>query len=414
MTRIATHRLTTSSDRLLTGLEVYRVGGAVRDARLGWPWHECDFVVVGATVEDMQSRGFRPVGRDFPVFLHPKTQEEYALARTERKSGHGYVGFSVHASPEVTLEEDLIRRDLTINAMAEPLDSQPGQGELVDPYGGLADLEARVLRHVSAAFSEDPLRVLRVARFLARYQGLGFTVADETRRLMVSMVESGEVSHLVAERVWKETEKALGEASPEAYFQLLDELGALAVLMPALARDAEMLRQALVKLDHLPRRLADEAEMVCWRMARLVEHLDRDEIEVLAQDLRLPSAVRDAAQQARLCRELREAAQRKGGVTATDLKAWLDGVDAWRRGERQQVLVALLAVDDTGLARLGNAVWKAATAVSPQSLVAQGLKGAEIGRALSEQREQAIDTALSEWHLMPEVHAPQCGCGHGH
>ncbi|MGO2414507.1 MULTISPECIES: polynucleotide adenylyltransferase [Cobetia] len=414
MTRIATHRLTTSSDRLLTGLEVYRVGGAVRDARLGWPWHECDFVVVGATVEDMQSRGFRPVGRDFPVFLHPKTQEEYALARTERKSGHGYVGFSVHASPEVTLEEDLIRRDLTINAMAEPLDSQPGQGELVDPYGGLADLEARVLRHVSAAFSEDPLRVLRVARFLARYQGLGFTVADETRRLMVSMVESGEVSHLVAERVWKETEKALGEASPEAYFQLLDELGALAVLMPALARDAEMLRQALVKLDHLPRQLADEAEMVCWRMARLVEHLDRDEIEVLAQDLRLPSAVRDAAQQARLCRELREAAQRKGGVTATDLKAWLDGVDAWRRGERQQVLVALLAVDDTGLARLGNAVWKAATAVSPQSLVAQGLKGAEIGRALSEQREQAIDTALSEWHLMPEVHAPQCGCGHGH
>lgn len=414
MTRIATHRLTTSSDRLLTGLEVYRVGGAVRDARLGWPWHECDFVVVGATVEDMQSRGFRPVGRDFPVFLHPKTQEEYALARTERKSGHGYVGFSVHASPEVTLEEDLIRRDLTINAMAEPLDSQPGQGELVDPYGGLADLEARVLRHVSAAFSEDPLRVLRVARFLARYQGLRFTVADETRRLMVSMVESGEVSHLVAERVWKETEKALGEASPEAYFQLLDELGALAVLMPALARDAEMLRQALVKLDHLPRQLADEAEMVCWRMARLVEHLDRDEIEVLAQDLRLPSAVRDAAQQARLCRELREAAQRKGGVTATDLKAWLDGVDAWRRGERQQVLVALLAVDDTGLARLGNAVWKAATAVSPQSLVAQGLKGAEIGRALSEQREQAIDTALSEWHLMPEVHAPQCGCGHGH
>ena len=403
MTRIATHRLTTSSDRLLTGLEVYRVGGAVRDARLGWPWHECDFVVVGATVEDMQSRGFRPVGRDFPVFLHPKTQEEYALARTERKSGHGYVGFSVHASPEVTLEEDLIRRDLTINAMAEPLDSQPGQGELVDPYGGLADLEARVLRHVSAAFSEDPLRVLRVARFLARYQGLRFTVADETRRLMVSMVESGEVSHLVAERVWKETEKALGEASPEAYFQLLDELGALAVLMPALARDAEMLRQALVKLDHLPRQLADEAEMVCWRMARLVEHLDRDEIEVLAQDLRLPSAVRDAAQQARLCRE-----------TATDLKAWLDGVDAWRRGERQQVLVALLAVDDTGLARLGNAVWKAATAVSPQSLVAQGLKGAEIGRALSEQREQAIDTALSEWHLMPEVHAPQCGCGHGH
>jgi len=154
--------------------------------------------------------------------------------------------------------------------------------------------------------------------------------------------------------------------------------------------------------------------MVCWRMARLVEHLSRDEIDALAQDLRLPSAVRDAAQQARLCRELNEASRREGGVSAADLKAWLDGVDAWRRGERQSVLVALLAVEDKGLARLGNAVWQAATAVSPQSLVEQGLKGAEIGRALSEQRQQAIEQALSEWQAMPEVHAPHCGCGHSH
>lgn len=414
MTRSAPHRLDASSDRLLQGLEVYRVGGAVRDARLGWPWHECDFVVVGATVEDMQARGFRPVGRDFPVFLHPQTQEEYALARTERKSGHGYVGFTVHASPDVTLEEDLVRRDLTINAMAEPLDSPPGEGELVDPYGGLADLEARLLRHVSDAFSEDPLRVLRVARFLARYQGLGFTVAEETRALMQGMVESGEVSHLVAERVWKETEKALGEASPEAYFQLLDELGALSVLMPALAREARALESALERLDRLPRQLVDEAEMVCWRMARLVEHLSREEIDTLAQELRLPSAVRDAAQQARLCRELNDASHREGGVQAEDLKVWLDGVDAWRRGERQSVLVALLAVEDKGLARLGNAAWQAATAVSPQSLVAQGLKGVEIGRAMGEQRQQAIAEALREWRATPEVHAPHCGCGHAH
>lgn len=414
MTRSAPHRLDASSDRLLQGLEVYRVGGAVRDARLGWPWNECDFVVVGATVEDMQARGFRPVGRDFPVFLHPQTQEEYALARTERKSGHGYVGFTVHASPDVTLEEDLVRRDLTINAMAEPLDSPPGEGELVDPYGGLADLEARLLRHVSDAFSEDPLRVLRVARFLARYQGLGFTVAEETRALMQGMVESGEVSHLVAERVWKETEKALGEASPEAYFQLLDELGALSVLMPALAREARALESALERLDRLPRQLVDEAEMVCWRMARLVEHLSREEIDTLAQELRLPSAVRDAAQQARLCRELNDASHREGGVQAEDLKVWLDGVDAWRRGERQSVLVALLAVEDKGLARLGNAAWQAATAVSPQSLVAQGLKGAEIGRAMGEQRQQAIAEALREWRATPEVHAPHCGCGHAH
>lgn len=414
MPHAAPTHLTRSSDMSLSGLEVYRVGGAVRDARLGWPWHECDYVVVGATVEEMQSRGFRPVGRDFPVFLHPKSQEEYALARTERKSGHGYVGFSVHASPDVTLEDDLIRRDLTINAMAEPLDSTPGEGELIDPYGGQKDLEARLLRHVSTAFSEDPLRVLRVARFLARYQGLGFSVADETRELMLGMVESGEVSHLVAERVWKETEKALGEASPEAYFQLLDSLGALAILMPALARDDAALTSALARLDRLPRLLVDEAEMVCWRMARLIEHLSREEIDVLAQDLRLPSGVRDAAQQARLCRELGEASRREGGVDAADLKAWLDGVDAWRRGERQGVLIALLAVEDRGLARLGNAVWQAATAVSPQALVAQGLKGAEIGKAMAERRQQAVEQALSEWRATPEVHAPHCGCGHGH
>mgnify|MGYP003124791059 CR=1 FL=1 len=153
--------------------------------------------------------------------------------------------------------------------MAEPLDSTPGQGEVIDPYGGMADLEARVLRHVSSAFSEDPLRVLRVARFLARYQGLGFTVAEETRQMMVAMVESGEVSHLV-KRVWKETEKALGEASPEAYFQLLDELGALTVLMPPLTRDAAQLTAALARLDRLPRQLVDEAEMVCWRASRHV------------------------------------------------------------------------------------------------------------------------------------------------
>ncbi|MGS0468390.1 hypothetical protein ACU8V3_15650 [Cobetia marina] len=184
--------------------------------------------------------------------------------------------------------------------------------------------------------------------------------------------------------------------------------------MPALAREARALESALERLDRLPRQLVDEAEMVCWRMARLVEHLSREEIDTLAQELRLPSAVRDAAQQARLCRELNDASHREGGVQAEDLKVWLDGVDAWRRGERQSVLVALLAVEDKGLARLGNAAWQAATAVSPQSLVAQGLKGAEIGRAMGEQRQQAIAEALDEWRATPEVHAPHCGCGHAH
>ncbi len=211
----------------------------MRDARLGWPVTDVDWVVVGATPEAMRQRGFKPVGRDFPVFLHPESHEEFALARTERKSGHGYTGFEIHASPSVTLEEDLARRDLTINAMAET-----PSGELVDPFGGRDDLEARVLRHVSPAFIEDPLRVLRVARFLARYAGLGFVIADETLALMHRLVASGEIAHLVAERVWAETEKALGEPWPDVYFQTLDDCGALAVLMPELVADDAQLDDA--------------------------------------------------------------------------------------------------------------------------------------------------------------------------
>ena len=188
-------------------MEVYLVGGAVRDALLGRPVTERDWVVVGATPEILLSQGYKPVGQDFPVFLHPGSGEEYALARTERKSGHGYHGFICDATPAITLEEDLLRRDLTINAMAQRPD-----GTLVDPYGGQADLENRVLRHVSAAFGEDPLRVLRVARFAARYAPLGFTIAPETLALMQRMSHDGEISHLTPERVWQETRKALAEA----------------------------------------------------------------------------------------------------------------------------------------------------------------------------------------------------------
>jgi len=208
----------------------YLVGGAVRDARLGLPVKERDWVVVGATPEEMVAQGYRPVGKDFPVFLHPKTQEEYALARTERKSGRGYHGFQFHTGPEVTLEDDLWRRDLTVNAMAQGED-----GTLVDPHGGQRDLDARLLRHVSPAFAEDPVRILRIARFAARFASLGFRVADETMELMRSMVEAGEVDHLVAERVWKETERALMEPRPGTFFEVLHACGALARVMPELA-----------------------------------------------------------------------------------------------------------------------------------------------------------------------------------
>jgi tRNA nucleotidyltransferase (CCA-adding enzyme) len=208
-------------------MRVYLVGGAVRDRLLGLPVRERDWVVVGATPAELERAGYLPVGREFPVFLHPTTHEEYALARLERKVAPGYRGFTTRFSPEVTLEEDLKRRDLTINAMAES-----ETGELIDPYGGQADLAARVLRHVSESFSEDPVRVLRAARFAARFAGRGFRVADQTLGLMRRMVASGEVNALVPERVWQETERALGEEHPEVFFATLRDCGALAVIFP--------------------------------------------------------------------------------------------------------------------------------------------------------------------------------------
>ncbi len=211
-------------------MQIYLVGGAVRDELLGLAIKDRDWVVVGASADDLLAQGFRPVGRDFPVFIKPDTGEEYALARTERKSGHGYAGFQFHASPEVTLEEDLARRDLTINAMA-----QSEQGELVDPYGGEKDIAARKLRHVSDAFSEDPLRVLRVARFAARFAPLGFDVADDTLDLMRQISHSGELEHLTTERVWQEFERALATDHPLVFLAVLKQVDALDRLLPEFA-----------------------------------------------------------------------------------------------------------------------------------------------------------------------------------
>ena len=208
-------------------MKVYLVGGAVRDALLGRAVKERDWVVVGATPAELEAQGYTPVGREFPVFLHPVTHEEYALARLERKTAPGYRGFIADFAPTVTLEEDLLRRDLTVNAIAQDTD-----GTLIDPYGGRRDLEARLLRHVSPAFAEDPVRILRVARFLARFAPLGFSIAAETVQLMRGMVDSGEVDALVPERVWKEMEKALGEPRPDAFITALRDCGALAKLLP--------------------------------------------------------------------------------------------------------------------------------------------------------------------------------------
>jgi tRNA nucleotidyltransferase (CCA-adding enzyme) len=208
-------------------MKKYEVGGAVRDALLGLPVAERDWVVVGAGPADLLALGYKQVGRDFPVFLHPESHEEHALARTERKTGPGHTGFSFDTSPTVTLEDDLRRRDLTINAIA-----RDEHGQIIDPYHGCADLAARVLRHVSAAFREDPLRVLRTARFAARFQDLGFTIAPETLRLMQTMVEDGELETLQPERVWQETEKGLATSRPDVYFETLRACGALARVFP--------------------------------------------------------------------------------------------------------------------------------------------------------------------------------------
>lgn len=208
-------------------MKIYLVGGAVRDGLLNLPVKDHDWVVTGATPDVLLKQGYKPVGKDFPVFLHPKTGEEYALARTERKTAKGYHGFSFYAAEDVTLEEDLQRRDLTINALA-----QDGEGNIIDYYQGRQDLEQRILRHVSSAFREDPVRILRIARFLARFRYLGFRIADETLQLMKAMVDAGEVNALVAERVWQETERALGERHPEAFFETLRACGALKVLFP--------------------------------------------------------------------------------------------------------------------------------------------------------------------------------------
>ncbi len=213
-------------------MQIYLVGGAVRDALLGLPVKDKDYLVVGSTPEALNSQGYQQVGADFPVFLHPETQEEYALARTERKNGVGYNGFLCDFSPEVTLEQDLIRRDLTINALAQ----DPTSGQIFDFFCGQADLEQKILRHVSPAFAEDPLRVLRVARFAARFYSLGFTIADETLNLMRKMTACGELNHLTAERVWLETQKAFATDSPHIYFAVLREIGALEVLFPELER----------------------------------------------------------------------------------------------------------------------------------------------------------------------------------
>lgn len=373
-------------------MQTYLVGGAVRDALLGRTIKDRDWVVVGATPEDMKRQGFRQVGADFPVFLHPQTHEEYALARTERKKGHGYHGFEVHSTPDVTLEDDLRRRDLTINAMAQAED-----GEIVDPFGGQQDLERKLLRHVSPAFAEDPLRILRVARFAARFAPLGFSVAPETNDLMREMVESGEVEHLVPERIWQETQRALHEHRPDVYFHVLQHCSALARLIPPLAsaleaNDNPPPLQALVTAS----RASNQTPV---RYAALIGGLDvPSAVDALSQRLRAPN---DCQALAVLVSANADALLGPAPEDADQLLDVLDRCDAWRRPERfDDLLIAIAALGEATGRRLDRERIKraldAARAVDPQALMAEGHKGKALGDAIRRTRHARIAIALNE------------------
>lgn len=400
-------------------MQIYKVGGAVRDRLLGRTVSDIDWVVVGATAQEMQALGYRPVGADFPVFLHPQSGEEYALARTERKSGRGYGGFTFHASPEVTLEEDLIRRDLTINAMAED-----EQGTVYDPYHGQKDLEARILRHVSPAFAEDPLRVLRVARFAARYAGLGFRVAPQTIELMRQLSESGELQALTAERSWKEIARALMEDQPQVFIQVLRDCGALKELMPELdalfgvpqpaahhpeidsgIHTLSVLEQAALHqqplsvrwaclLHDLGKGLTPEEE---W--PRHIAHEQRGLKLIKAVNQRF-KAPRECQELAMLVGEYHTHCHRALELKASTLLELLQIFDVYRRPQRFEEFIAACEMDARGRKGLEQRDYPqadylrgaaaAARAVQVQPLVQQGLTGQALGEALKGERLKAL------------------------
>jgi len=352
-------------------MQVYLVGGAVRDERLGIPHRERDWCVVGATPEELETQGYRRVGKDFPVFLHPETKEEYALARTERKTAPGYHGFAFDFSPAVSIEDDLKRRDLTINAMAKDAD-----GRLIDPYNGAADIEERVLRHVSDAFPEDPVRILRVARFAARFHALGFRVAPETMTLMRSMVDNGEADALVPDRVWKETEEALRGPSVRVFFEVLRECGALRALFPevdALFGVPQPLRwhpeidtgiHVLMVLDQAEKlsrdleirfaALTHDLGKATTPKSRLPSHpgheaRGRDLILKMADRLPVPKACRDLAM---LVAEFHTHCHRVLELRDKTVLEMLERTDAFRRPDRFEQLIVTCEADARGRAGL--------------------------------------------------------------
>jgi tRNA nucleotidyltransferase (CCA-adding enzyme) len=400
-------------------MQTYLVGGAVRDMLLGRPARERDWVVVGATPASLLAQGFRPVGKDFPVFLHPESNEEYALARTERKTAPGYHGFAVRAEPDVTLEQDLLRRDLTINAMALDAD-----GRLIDPHGGRNDLDARLLRHVSPAFGEDPVRILRVARFAARLAPLGFRVAPETDELMRGMVAAGEVDALVPERVWAELAKALVEPAPGAFFEVLRGCGALARLFPEIDRlfgvpqppqhhpEIDTGAHTLLVLAQAVRLSADPTVRFAalthdlgkgltppelWPKHHGHEQAGLAALDSLCERLKVPNAYRRLAERVMRYHGHAHKALELRASTVVDL---LQRLEAFRQKDALEPF--LLACEADARGRPGfearpypEAAWlkaarEAAAAVPVQPLLERGFRGAELGRELRLARIGAV------------------------
>lgn len=364
-------------------MNIFLVGGAVRDQMLNYPVYDKDWVVVGADVQSMIDAGYLPIGSDFPVFLHPQTKEEYALARTEKKNGTGYKGFDFYASADVTLEQDLSRRDLTINAMA-----MDPHGNIYDPYGGQKDLTQKRLRHVSPAFSEDPLRVLRVARFAARYAHLGFTVATETTHLMQQISDAGELEHLTKERVWQELEKALQEQSCLVFFQVLNSCGALARLLPQLEQLCNNLSLTTPLIIQKVNDLPSAAQRFSWIVYQALKHLPLaqsiEEAERLSLELRCPNSVKTSlvdtlkfyklikhwdSSQAQLKLDFIQSVNLlKSPVRFTQLRAVFLALESDNRLEAKLESIEILVQE--------------LNKISPQVLIKQGFKGAELGKQL--------------------------------
>ncbi|HDR0672444.1 TPA: multifunctional CCA addition/repair protein [Pasteurella multocida] len=419
-------------------IKIYLVGGAVRDQLLNLVVKDRDWVVVGATPDDLLSQGYQQVGKDFPVFLHPQTKEEYALARTERKAGSGYTGFICDFSPTISLEQDLSRRDLTINALAQDLD-----GKIYDFYGGLTDLKQRLLRHVSPAFAEDPLRVLRVARFAARYHALGFTIASETRELMQQLSQSCELSNLTAERVWLETEKALLEPHPEVYFQTLQEVGALQVLFPELAalqgvpnpakyhpeidtfvHTMLVLQQAVLLTENTDSdKSAVRFAAICHDLGKaltpkeiLPHHYGHEKAGVmptrrLCQRFKLPHAIQDFAE---LCCEYHSHIHKAFELRAETILKLFNRLDVWRKPERFKALLLVCIADTRGRTGFEQVdypqreflwqLYQSALQVNVQDIIQQGFQQQAIRDELNRRRIIAIKQTRAE--ILPRFTNP--------